>query len=52
MIPQIFSMGLKSGLLAGQSNVLTSLACLFDALYEWGNYPVGIQNYVPISKNK
>jgi hypothetical protein len=27
MIPQIFSMGLKSGLLAGQSNVLTSLAC-------------------------
>jgi hypothetical protein len=41
-------MGLRSELVAGQSNVVTSLACkklLLDALYEWGNYPVGIQNY-------
>jgi hypothetical protein len=48
MIHQIFSMGSRSGLLAGQSNVVTSLACknlLLDALYEWNNYPVGIQNY-------
>jgi hypothetical protein len=48
MIHQIFSMGSRSGLLAGQSNVVTSLACknlLLDALYEWNNCPVGIQNY-------
>jgi hypothetical protein len=41
-------MGLRSELVAGQTNVVTSLAIkklLLDELYELCNYPHGIQNY-------